>query len=134
MRVIRVLVVGQRLILRESLRAILRAERDLEIVGEASNGLDAARLVRQLVPDVAVVDARLPHLPAREVVHSIHQSCPTAAIIVLTMFNNERTVSAMLQAGAQGHLLKDSAVTDVARVIRGAVLRQSRPDPEMSGS
>jgi DNA-binding NarL/FixJ family response regulator len=134
MRAIRVLLVDDHQILRQGLRALLTEEKDLDIVGEAGDGLEAVRLARQLFPDVAVVDAQLPRLSGQEVVRSIRESCPRTEVVVLTMYDDEYTVSGMLKAGARSYLLKESAVIDLARAIRAAVAGQSVLDPAITST
>jgi NarL family two-component system response regulator LiaR len=132
--VIRVLLVDDHLILRQGLRALLIAEKDIEIVGEAGDGIEAVRLARQLLPDVAVVEAQLPRLSGSDVVRTIRELCPKTEVIVLTMNDDEYTVSGMLKAGARSYLLKESAASDLARAVRGAMVGQSVLDPAITGT
>jgi DNA-binding NarL/FixJ family response regulator len=134
MPAIRVLLVDDHAILRQGLRAILTSETDIEIVGEAGNGLDGLRLARQLLPDVAIVDCQLPQLSGLDVVRGIRQTCPRTEVIVLTMYDDSHTVFGMLRAGARSYLLKESAAIDLARAIRGAAVGQSVLDPGITAT
>ena len=134
MHPIRVLLVDDHLILRQGLRSLLSREADIEIVGEAGDGIEAVRLAKELVPDVAVVDVQLPRLSGPEAVRAIRRNCPQTEVIVLTMYDDDYTVSLMLKAGARSYLLKESAAIDLARAIRGAINGQSFLDPSITAT
>jgi DNA-binding NarL/FixJ family response regulator len=130
---IRVLLVDDHFIIRQGLRSLLAGETDIEIVGEAADGLEGLRLARLLEPDVVVVDYQLPLLSGLEVVRGIRQTCPGTEVIVLTMFDDSHTIFGMLKAGARSYLLKESAAIDLARAIRRAAVKQSVLDPAITG-
>jgi DNA-binding NarL/FixJ family response regulator len=94
-------------------------------------GFEALRLCRQLAPEVAVVDARLAGV---EVVRIMWEVSPTTEVVVLTMYDDEFTVAAMLKAGARSYLLKESAASELARAIRGATRGQSVLDPAITST
>lgn len=109
---------------RRGLKVCLGQEK-IEVVGEASNGMEALRLVRDLDPDVAVLDHLMPQMNGIAAARRIHGECPRTRTIILTMSTDERLILEALRAGARGYLLKtqamDDLVTAVKRVARGEV-------------
>jgi two-component system response regulator NreC len=103
---------------REGLRALLGAERDLCVVGEAGDGVDLIRLSEQLKPDVVVVDLVMPGLSGLEVTRQLRHRCPGSVIVVLSMHANEAYVLEALRGGANGYVLKDSTASELIRAIR----------------
>ena len=134
MNVIRVLLLDAHVILRQGIRALLAAEKDVDVVGEAGNGYEGLRLARQLLPDVVVVDRDLQQLSGLEVVRDLRRSCPRTEIIVLTTYDDSHTIFEMLKAGARSYLLKDSDGIDLVRAIRGAANGQSVLDPGITAA
>jgi two-component system, NarL family, response regulator NreC len=105
-------------VVRQGLRAILEAERDLRVVGEAANGLEAVDLVERLKPDVLVVDVMMPRLNGLEVARETGQRSPQTRVIVLSMYANEAYVLEALKNGAVGYVLKDSCADDLVQAVR----------------
>jgi DNA-binding NarL/FixJ family response regulator len=99
-------------------RLILEGEDDLRIVGEASDGAEAVRLVRELSPDVVLMDVRMPVLDGIEATRAITATGSSARIIILTTFDVDEYAFAGLQAGASAFLLKDVAPTELTSAVR----------------
>jgi DNA-binding NarL/FixJ family response regulator len=114
----RVLLVEDHQVVREGLRALLRNEPDLEVVGEAADGADALRVVEQLRPDVAVVDVGLPGLSGVEVTRRLVRSRPEVQVVILSMHDDAPTVDRALRAGARGYVLKGSGVAALCEAVR----------------
>src|SRR5213596_2920307 len=102
-------------IVRHGLLALLSAEPDLEVVGEAADGLETLRLVDRLKPDILVLDLMMPALDGLEVIRQIKKRSPKTRTVVLSMHKNEAYVWEALKNGALGYVLKDSAPTDLSR-------------------
>jgi DNA-binding NarL/FixJ family response regulator len=115
---IRVLVADDHQIMREGLRAMLEKEHDIVVLGEAGDGRMVERLARELSPDVIIMDVAMPNLNGIEATRQIVTELPEVKIIALSMHDDRRSVLNMLQAGAAGYMLKDSAFTDLAKAIR----------------
>src|ERR1700761_2630461 len=103
---IRVLVVDDHQLLREGIAAVLGDEPDIAIVAEAEDGESATRLFAQHLPDITLMDVRLPNLNGIEALTAIRRMAPKARVIVLTTFAGDATAVAALKAGASGYLLK----------------------------
>ena len=103
---------------RELLAALLAREADLEVVGEAGNGREAIDLAQTLRPDLLVLDVGLPEIDGIEVARRLRASQPGLKLLALSIHSEERFVQAMLNAGANGYLLKTSAVTELVQAIR----------------
>ena len=115
---ITVLLVDDQPLLRMGFRLILEGEEDLRIVGEASNGAEAVRQVRELNPDVVLMDVRMPLLDGIEATRAITESGACARIIILTTFDVDEYAFAGLQAGASAFLLKDAAPSELINAVR----------------
>ncbi len=115
---ITVLLVDDQPLLRMGFRLILEGEEDLRIVGEASDGAEAIRLVGELSPDVVLMDVRMPVLDGIESTRAITAAGSCARIIILTTFDVDEYAFAGLQAGASAFLLKDAAPSDLINAVR----------------
>src|SRR5688572_33159976 len=105
----RILLVDDHELMREGLRSILEGEADVEIVGEASSGREAVALARTLEPDVVVMDVGMRDLNGIDATRQIVGELPAVQVIALSSHSDSRYVSAMLEAGAHGYVLKANA-------------------------
>lgn len=115
---ITVLLVDDQPLLRMGFRLILEGEDDLSIVGEASDGAEAVRQVRDLAPDVVLMDVRMPVLDGIEATRAITAAGASARVIILTTFDVDEYAFAGLQAGASAFLLKDVAPAELIQAVR----------------
>ncbi|MEH2261322.1 response regulator transcription factor [Nostoc sp.] len=115
---IKVLLVDDQSLIRQGLRALLELEPDLEIVGEAENGEQAINLVAEFQPDVVLLDIRMPIMDGVAATKEIQKRFAKTKILVLTTFDDDEYVSAALQNGAMGYLLKDTPSEELAVAIR----------------
>lgn len=116
--VISVLLVDDHALVREGLRQLLELEEDIQVIGEAVDGLDALRLVRQLRPEVVLMDVRMPLIDGIAVTRQITQEFPSLAVIMLTMERHSQQMLQAMKNGARGYLLKSASARDVAQAIR----------------
>jgi DNA-binding NarL/FixJ family response regulator len=117
---INVLLVDDQPIIRQGLKALLQLEPDLRIVGEAENGQIAIQQVAATQPDVVLMDVRMPIMDGVAATQSIAQQFPTVKVLVLTTFDEDEYITAALQQGAIGYLLKDTPSEELAAAIRAA--------------
>jgi DNA-binding NarL/FixJ family response regulator len=117
---IRVLLAEDHQVVREGLRALLAAEPDLEVIGEAADGLQAIRMAETLGPDVVVMDIGLPGLNGIEATSRLHQSRPETRVVILSMHDDSPTVDRALRAGARGYVLKGDGFAALRDAIRHA--------------
>lgn len=115
---IRLLLVDDHEIVRAGLRMLLQAEEDMEVVGEASGGAEAVRLVAELLPDVVVMDISMPGISGIEATRQIKKAHPQVALLALTMYEDEAYFFQMLAAGACGYIPKRAAADDLVTAIR----------------
>ena len=115
---IRVLLVDDHAVLREGMRNLLEGEKDLEVVGEASDGEEAVKLASELKPDVVIMDIVMPKLSGIQATRLIKQASPSTAILILTAYNDIRYIIGLLEAGACGYLLKSARSNEIAGAIR----------------
>jgi DNA-binding NarL/FixJ family response regulator len=117
---IRVLLVEDQVLMRQGLRKLLEIEPDIEVVGEAADGIEALELVAACEPQVALVDARMPRMDGVELIGRLSRDHPQVASIVLTTFDEDDYLFGALRAGARGYLLKDTSPDDLIEMIRKA--------------
>ncbi len=115
---LRILLVDDHTILRVGLRAYLRYHDDMEVVGEARNGVEAAELARELRPDVVLMDIAMPDMNGIQATSAILQEQPATRVLILTQHENPQYVLQLLQAGAAGYVLKDVLGTELLTAIR----------------
>lgn len=115
---IRVLVVDDHPVLREGIAAILEAEPNFQLAGQAGNGKDAIELFRKLRPDVTLMDLQMPEMTGVEIIRAIRQETPNARIIVLTSYGGDRLAVEAIKAGAVGFLLKGALRRELLDTIR----------------
>jgi len=128
----RVLIAEDHTIVRQGLSALLMSESDLEVIGEASDGLEAVELAKNLVPDVVLMDVAMRNLNGLEATRHIKKILPQIKVLILTMYDNEEIIFQILKAGASGYLVKDSAMTDLVSAIRAIQQGNSYLSPSIS--
>lgn len=129
-RTIRVMLVDDHNVVRSGLAAFLRAYEDLELVGEAKNGLEAIRLCREKRPDVILMDLMMPEMDGIAATRAILADYPQIKIIAMTSFEDERLVKDVLAAGAISYLIKNVTSDELTRAIRDAASGRSTLSPE----
>src|SRR5258708_6698945 len=120
MEKIRVLLADDHTVVRQGLRALLTAEGDIDVVGEAENGRQAVELVKKLLPDVAVIDIAMPVLNGLEATRQITRAVPSTKVLILSSYSDDEYVSQTTEAGAVGYLVKQTAGDELLRAIREA--------------
>jgi DNA-binding NarL/FixJ family response regulator len=115
---LRVLIADDHPLFRAGMRALLEAVPDLEVVGAASSGDAALALAEGVQPDVVLMDLQMPGLGGIEATRRIVEACPTTAVLVVTMFEDDYSVFTAMRAGARGYVLKDADEEEVLRAIR----------------
>jgi DNA-binding NarL/FixJ family response regulator len=129
---VRVVVVDDEDLFRRGLTMLLNLEDDIEVVGGASSGAVAVELVANLVPDVVLLDVRMPKRSGTEVCVSIKDVAPNARIIMLTSSDDEADLYEAVKNGASGYLLKDSSFDEVAQAVRLVADGHSLISPSMA--
>jgi DNA-binding NarL/FixJ family response regulator len=130
----RILLVDDHQMMRDGLRSILELEEDLDVVGEAGNGHEALEMNRTLRPDVIVMDIQMRDLNGIDATHQIKAESPQVKVIALSTYSDESYVLSMLEAGASGYVLKESAVEEMRRAIRSGAEGHHYLSPEIAGS
>jgi len=118
---IKILIADDQQLTREGIRSMLEREPDMEVLGEAEDGRSAARMARELGPDVILMDVSMPEMNGIVATTLILAEAPRIKVIALSMLDDRRFVSNMLRAGASGYLIKDCSFKELARAIRRVV-------------
>jgi DNA-binding NarL/FixJ family response regulator len=121
-------------ILREGLKSLLASQPDLKIVGEAGDGLEAIRCVRDLGPDMILLDLSMPRMTGLDAIKEIKRINPDIKIIVLTVHSSEEYILATLQAGADGYVLKEAHSAELQTAIRHVLEGRRYLSPSISGT
>jgi two-component system, NarL family, response regulator NreC len=118
MRKMRLLLVDDHPVVRVGLRTLLETEPDMQVVGEATNGVEAIAMMQQSRPDVVVMDISMPEMDGLEATHRMRAICPSVHVLILTVHAQERYLFPVLKAGASGYVLKSTIDTELIDAIR----------------
>jgi RNA polymerase sigma factor (sigma-70 family) len=132
MNKIRVLLADDQDIIRTGLTIILNHQPDLEVVGQAADGVEAVEFAKHLQPDVILMDIKMPRLNGIQATRQIMAALPRTQIIILTTYDTDDWVFDGIRAGAVGYLLKDASGDHLAEAVRGAVRGESQMDPTVA--
>lgn len=127
---IRLLIVDDHEMVREGLKAMLVSEPDFSIVGDAANAEQALELIGRLLPDIVLLDVRLPGASGIDVCRAVTEKYPRVAVIFLTTYTDENLVAQCIQAGARGFIVKDIERFDLKRAIRAVARGEATIDPK----
>jgi two-component system, NarL family, response regulator LiaR len=115
---IKIIIADDHAVVRKGTRQILEQELDFEIVGEAKNGEEAVQLVNSFKPDIAIMDIAMPVVDGIQATKRIKTINPATAVLILSVYDNDEFVFALLEAGAAGYLLKDASGEDIIKAVR----------------
>jgi len=121
----RIVIADDHALMREGIIAFLKYHDDIEIVGQASNGLEAIEKAEKLKPDVVIMDISMPELGGIEATLEIKKRMPDAKILILTQYSDKEYVSRLLKAGVSGYILKQAVGTDLISAIRAVAKGES---------
>lgn len=131
---IKVLLADDHLVVRMGIAAIISFEKDLVVIGETDNGIDAVRLARELKPDVIVMDLMMPRMSGADATAEILMENPAAKVLVLTTFGTSQEIRKVLDAGAAGALVKTSSQSEIIDAIRSVAAGRRVISKEISNS
>ncbi|MEM9930538.1 MAG: response regulator transcription factor [Bacteroidota bacterium] len=114
---ITIVLVDDHALVRDGIKSLLEGESDLQVIGEASDGLEAITIIDQLKPDLVIMDIRMPRLDGIRTVHALKQRGATVPCLMLSMHDSEEYVLQSLNAGAHGYLLKDASREEFVKAI-----------------
>src|SRR5215472_9681118 len=130
---IRTMIVDDHALFRRGLEMVLDSEPDIELVGEASDGEEAVSKAGESLPDVVLMDIRMPRSSGIEACRALKDVVPSAKIVMLTISDEEEDLFEAIRAGASGYLLKDIPLDEVADTVRAVYGGQSLINPSMAG-
>ena len=130
---IRVVLADDHQLVRQGLAGLLKGQSDLQLIGEASDGLATVALARELRPDVVVMDVRMPRLGGIDATERIVAEDPSAKVLGLSGHDEPKLVAAMINAGAAGYVLKDCAFDELAIALRATMANQTYLSPAIAG-
>ncbi len=134
MKMIRVLIVDDHTLVRDGIRALLSLATDIEVVGEASNGMEAITKVKELAPDIVLMDLAMPVMGGLEATRRIRKSYPKTKVLVLTQYDDTDYVVPVIETGARGFVTKMSAFSELAAAIQAVYRGESYLSPSAAAA
>ena len=131
---LRILIVDDHALVREGLKRLIHEQPDMLVVGEAGDGHEALRVAEECLPDVALVDIWMPGLDGARITQMITDACPQVKVIALTRHDDGGFVRKLLEAGATGYVLKQSALSELTRAVRAVAAGQQFVDASIRGA
>ena len=131
---VKILIVDDHALVRKGLLALLTAKPDVQVVGEAADGIEAVRKARSCSPDIILMDLEMPRKDGVSAIKEIRQQLPSIKILVISSYTDEQRVIAAIRAGANGYLLKTTVPDDLMRAIREVIQGQFPLDPTITSS
>jgi len=128
----RILIADDHGIIREGLRLLIDTQPDMEVIGEAEDGLIATRLAKELLPDIIIMDISMPNLNGIQAIQLILHENPNTKIVVLSMFFNRAFIMKTLDAGALGYVLKSSIFDELLRAMRTVAANEHYLSPRIA--
>ena len=129
---IRVLLADPHALFRRGVRLVLEDEPDIEVVGESADGLDAVDRIVELVPDLVLMDVRMPGISGIEATRRVRSLVPTVKVAILTVSESDDDLFAAVRAGATGYLLKEVSIEELAEAVRAVARGHSLISPSMA--
>lgn len=129
---LRILLADDHVVVRDGLKALVNAQPDMEVIGEAKNGRDACQKAVELRPDVAVIDVSMPELNGIQATEKVKRECPQVKVLALTAYKDRGYLDQLLKVGASGYMLKGSAAEDLIQAIRNVAAGHTYIDREMT--
>ncbi len=115
---IKVFLADDHLVVRDGLRALLEADKNINVIGDAANGLETVRMVQELCPDIVIMDISMPELNGIAATRQILENSPSTGILILSMHSSKEHIIRAMRAGAKGYLLKESAGQEVLKAVK----------------
>jgi DNA-binding NarL/FixJ family response regulator len=130
--VLRVVLADDHAVVREGLKALVNAQPDMRVVGEAADGEAAWRAAKELMPDVLVIDLSMPVMGGADATARVRRDCPSVKVLALTVHEEQLYLTQMLRAGASGYLLKRAAAVELVRAVRSVASGGTYIDPSLT--
>ncbi|MEP6718634.1 MAG: response regulator transcription factor [bacterium] len=132
MNKLRIFLADDHMVVREGLKALINAQPDMEVVGEAENGREAVKYAGELSPDVVVMDISMPEMNGIEATERLRKDCPQIKIVVLTIYEDTGYLRQLLKAGASGYVLKRAVVEELVHAVRTCASGGSYIEPKLA--
>jgi DNA-binding NarL/FixJ family response regulator len=132
MKKLRIFMADDHPIVREGMKALVNAQADMEVVGEAADGRTAVEQISQLLPDIVVMDISMPHLNGIHATEELHRTTPQVKVVALTVHEDRSYLRQLMEAGASGFVLKRAASDDLVHALRTVADGRTYVDPVMA--
>ncbi len=130
---LRVMIAEDHETIREGIKLLINAQPDMEVIGEAADGLQAVSRAESLLPDVVLMDVSMPGATGFQATERLNQSCPQVKVLALTRHRDKAYLQQLVRAGAEGYVLKQSPAAELLRAIRAVAEGRRFLDPALTG-